>query len=76
MKPVRTNKYSAIGVFLVGVTLLFKNLLTLPEFFSGLGLGMGIAFELVGLFACCQGQNRLKNAKLSLLRMFAGGSNQ
>lgn len=72
MKTVRTNLYTAIGVFLVGMTLLFKHLLELPEFFSGLGLGMGLAFELVGFFNSCRGQNHLKNIKLSFLRNLTG----
>lgn len=76
MKSAQTSKYTAIGIFLVGLTLLLKHLFALPEFFNGLGLGMGIAFEFVGLYNSCRGQNRLKNLKLSLLRNLTGGSEQ
>lgn len=75
MKPVKTNLYTAAGIFLVGMTLLFKKLLGLPEFFIGLGLALGIVFELVGVSIGCRGQNRLKDAKLSFLRKLTGSSN-
>ncbi len=76
MKPAKTNLYTGIGIFLVGITLLLKNLLALPEFFSGLGLGMGLALELVGFIKCSHGQNYIKNAKLSLIRRLTGEPHQ
>lgn len=74
MKCGQTNKYTAIGIFIVGVTLLLKHLLGLPEIINGFGLGLGIALEFVGLIDGCREQNRLRKFKSSILRNVTGGS--
>jgi len=72
MKKSKPNLYTAIGIFLIGMTLLLKNLISLPEFVSGLGLGTGLGLELLGLLQCTQVFTRLKNAKLAFFRGLAG----
>ncbi|OQA14750.1 MAG: hypothetical protein BWY62_00918 [Firmicutes bacterium ADurb.Bin356] len=74
MKSVQTSKYTAIGILIIAVTLLLKHLIMLPELLNGFGMGLGIALEIVGLVDGCRGQNRLRNAKLSLFKKSAAGS--
>jgi len=74
MKCAQTNKYTAIGIFIIGATLLLKHFLVLPELLNGFGMGMGIALECVGLYDSCRGQNRIRNIKLSILNNLTGSN--
>jgi hypothetical protein len=74
MKRIQKNNHLSIGLILIGLTLTLKNLLALPEFFVGLGLGTGLAFEIIGLINIRRGHNCVKEAKLAFLRKAAGRS--
>ncbi|MDP4185934.1 MAG: hypothetical protein Q8862_12340, partial [Bacteroidota bacterium] len=57
-----------IGIFIVGITLLLSHLTNLPEFICGLGLGIGIAFELIGVYSMNHDTSKIKSYKMKLLR--------
>ncbi|MBP7176610.1 MAG: hypothetical protein KBA53_10430 [Thermoclostridium sp.] len=76
MKTSKTNIYTTIGIFLFSMTLLLKNLISLPEFFCGLGLGTGLGLEVLGLLQCSPVLTRLKNAKRAFFKRPVGEPHQ
>ncbi|NLO38351.1 MAG: hypothetical protein GX115_02605 [Ruminiclostridium sp.] len=74
MEKIQKNKHSSIGLILIGLALTLKNLLALPELFIGLGVGAGLAFEIIGLINNRRGHNCVKEAKLAFLRKVTGRS--
>ena len=60
----KPNKLVGIGLIIISTTLLLKNCsIQLPEFIAGLGLGCGIAFELIGAYSMNHDISKLKNYK-------------
>jgi predicted small secreted protein len=46
----RQNLILGTGMIILAVTLLLKHIIKLPDFVSGLGIGLAIGLELVGIY--------------------------
>jgi hypothetical protein len=58
----KPDKLVGMGLIIMSTTLLLKNCsIQLPEFIAGLGLGCGIAFELIGAYSMKQDISKSKN---------------
>ena len=65
----KPNKFLSIGLAIIAVMLLLKHFsIQLPDFIEGLGYGIGIAFELIGIYSINHDIHKLKNYKINLLK--------
>jgi len=60
------NIYLKAGLLLVGALLAINHLIILPHFLFGLGLGLGIALELIGAYAARHDMENVKKFKKRL----------
>lgn len=59
----RLNKNSRIGIIIFAVILTLNNLIGLPDFVHGLGLGTAIAFMLIGAYSVNHDISKFKSFK-------------
>ena len=62
------NNFLCIGLFIVGAIQFLNHLVALPHFIYGLGLGIGLSFELIGIFAMKYDISKIRKYKISLLK--------
>jgi hypothetical protein len=60
---MKTNWYLRAGLLLVGVLLGVNHFFELPHLVYGLGLGLGIALELIGLYAINHDLKKIRECK-------------
>jgi len=71
MRQRKMNWYLRVGILLVGVLIGLNHFIELPEALYGLGLGLGIALELIGAYAIKHDMHKAKEFKKRLLHIFA-----
>ncbi|EJO5346560.1 hypothetical protein NRP93_000611 [Clostridium botulinum] len=65
----KPNKTLIIGIFIISITTILRNfLIQLPEFILGLGYGIGIALELIGVYSIKHDISKFKNCKRKFLK--------
>lgn len=65
----KSNLLFIIGALIVGIMMILRELsIKMPDFVEGLGLGMGIACELMGAYAMNHDLSKLRNFKKRLLK--------
>lgn len=64
----KLNNLLCIGLFIVGAIQFLNHLVALPHFIYGLGLGIGLSFEFMGIFAMKHGISKIRKYKASLLK--------
>ena len=65
------NWYLSTGILLIGVLIGIDHFTELPDFLYGLGLGLGIALELIGAYAVRHNMKKIKEFKKRALHIFA-----
>lgn len=67
----KLNKLMKIGLAIIPIMLLLKNLsIQLPDYLQGLFLGIGIGFELIGIYSINHDISKFKNYKMNLLKKY------
>jgi len=65
----KRNKFMKVGLLIIAIILLPKNFSAqLPDFIQGLGYGVGIALELIGIYSINHDIFKFKNYKTNLLK--------
>jgi len=65
----KPNKFISIGLVIVAIMQLLKHFsVQLTDSIEGLGFGIGIAFELIGIYFMNHDISKLKNYKMNLLK--------
>jgi len=64
----KSNKYISIGLLIFAITQISNNLIGIPEFICGLGLGTSIALELIGAFYINHDISRFKSCKMNFYK--------
>lgn len=68
----KINKLLSTGLLLVGITMFLKNVVGIPEFFAGLGIGLGLFFELLGFYALNHDVSHLRMFKIKFIKKCFG----
>jgi hypothetical protein len=68
MKNVKTNWYLRIGMLIIAFMLSSKYFIQMPYVLQGLGLGVGISLEMIGIFSINNDMTKLKSFKRKLLK--------
>ena len=64
-----SNKFLKIGLVIITIMLILHiHLINLPDFFEGLGYGIGIALELIGIYSMNHDVSKLRNFKKEVLK--------
>ncbi len=66
------NKFLSMGLLIFGITLFLKNVIGIPEFFVGFGIGLGLFFELLGAYALRHDVSHLRMFKVKFIRKCFG----
>ncbi|ACA53722.1 hypothetical protein ACLD43_04970 [Clostridium botulinum] len=65
----KANKALVIGIFIIAITTSLRHFtIQLPEFVLGLGYGVGIALELIGLYSINHDISKLQNCKRNFIK--------
>jgi len=65
----KPNKALIIGIFIISITTILRNfLIQLPEFILGLGYGIGIVFELIGVYSINHDISKFQNCKRNFIK--------
>jgi hypothetical protein len=64
----KLNNFLYIGLLIVGAIQFLNHLVDLPHFIYGLGLGIGLSFELIGVFTMKYDISKIRKYKINLLR--------
>jgi hypothetical protein len=73
MKDRKPNKYIIIGLLLCAAVPSIDRFIYLPEFVHGVGMGLGITLELIGLYSLNH-ELKLRTWKKNLFRRFIHSS--
>ncbi|EPY2274386.1 hypothetical protein ACXAUS_003283 [Clostridium sporogenes] len=65
----KANKALIIGIFIIAITMNLRHFtIQLPEFVLGLGYGIGIAFELIGVYSINHDISKFQNCKRNFVK--------
>ncbi|NEZ52907.1 hypothetical protein FCV20_13190 [Clostridium botulinum] len=65
----KANKTLIIGIFIITITTSLRHFtIQLPEFVLGLGYGIGIALELIGVYSINHDISKLQNCKRNFIK--------
>lgn len=70
MKIKQMNLYLSLGLLINAIILSANHFIVLPDFIYGLGLGIGISLELIGIYSINHDINKIKNFKKNLIKKF------
>ncbi|AUM95289.1 hypothetical protein RSJ11_09075 [Clostridium sporogenes] len=65
----KPNRTLSIGIFIIVITTILRHFtIQLPEFTLGLGYGIGIAFELIGVYSINHDISKFQNCKRNFIK--------
>lgn len=64
----KLNRLAALGMLCIGITLILKYVLGLPEAVSGVGIGIGIGLELIGVLTMNHKTSKIREFKMALFK--------
>lgn len=65
----KLNRTLSIGIFIIVITTILRHFtIQLPEFTLGLGYGIGIAFELIGVYFINHDILKFQNCKRNFIK--------
>lgn len=65
----KPNTTLSIGIFIIVITTILRHFtIQLPEFILGLGYGIGIGFELIGVYSINHDISKFQNYKRNFIR--------